>query len=985
MTSLDPPSATHSRRIRALFDAACDLPRSDWMARLQSLSATDAEQEEVLALLERDLKRTPQGSRTPDPLQMPVAGVLARMAAQDIEPGDRLGPWRVGEKLGEGGMGQVFRATREDGQFTQTAALKILTGLPTGEALERLHRERQILASLSHPNIARLIDGGTTPRGRPYLVMDLVEGEDIEMYCKHKRPDLATRVALLRQICLAVAYAHQRLTLHCDLKPSNIMVDKAGRPILLDFGIAQLTTATDATGAPGAQATPVAFTPRFSSPEQQEGKPLTTAADVYSLGRLLGDLTFKLGAPLQQAELTAIVDCATAKDPQQRYLGPEALADDLQRFLDRMPLAAMPRSTSYIAQKFLQRRWGAVGAVTAFVLVAAILAMSALAQRDRALLAEAQARAELDKTRAAEGAARRERDRAQASETRAIAGEREAAHASELAESERDRARRAGTLAQSEARRAMSAEATALREAKQSAAVRDFLIALFTDMDHAAHGARQLSAYDLLEQGRQRADQELAAQPELHAAILMILARVYERTGDLRQAKNLFQATVDVERKIGTRPLIEADALMHLALVQANDRAHAAAEAPARASLALRLKHAGENELPTAESHSTLALTLSGLQKHTEAREHMSKALAIRERVLGPMDREVAFALHNLGQIQAQAGEYDAGIASYRRSIAIKRAVLDPKHASIANSIEGLGQTLRRAGRLAEAEPHLLEAYKLQREINGPASGRFASAADSLANLLHDMGRVQEARGYYKEAVSALEKTQENAVSVRAALYLNNLASAQEDLCKYEDAERHYRRSIEIRRKHMQRDDPAVLRTESNLGRSLVRAGKYAEAQAVLAPVVQLRARALPADHGDLIDTRLAILESEVRLEQRDRAMATWMALAPMETKLTGARKLNFLRAAAAYRTSIGDTVGAQGLLKLRWDAQATLSGAMHNGTLLAQLDYAETLARTAPADAARIAATLRETLAKSSPQACGIPARIDRLTAPSK
>ncbi|MBL8513960.1 MAG: serine/threonine protein kinase, partial [Betaproteobacteria bacterium] len=416
-------SPEHHRRIRALFDAACDLPRDEWAARLESLGATEDEKTEVLTLLERDLKRTPQGPRTPDPLSNPVAGVLARMAAQDIEPGDRLGPWRVGAKLGEGGMGQVFRATREDGQFTQTAALKILSGLPTGEALERLHRERQILASLSHPNIARLIDGGTTPRGRPYLVMDLVDGEDIETYCKTRQPDLPTRVALMRDIGLAVAYAHQRLTLHCDLKPSNIMVDKAGRPILLDFGIAQWTTATDATGA---FATPVAFTPRFSSPEQQAGQPLTTAADVYSLGRLLEDTTRGLGTALQRRELAAIVNCATAKDPRERYRGPEALADDLQRFLDRMPLQALPPSTAYVAQKFLQRRWGALGAVAAFVLMAALLTFSALTQRDRAVLAESAARAELEKTLKAEAAARLARDKAQASEARAIAGEHQA-------------------------------------------------------------------------------------------------------------------------------------------------------------------------------------------------------------------------------------------------------------------------------------------------------------------------------------------------------------------------------------------------------------------------------------------------------------------------------------------------------------------------------------------------------------------------------
>ncbi|MBL8514004.1 MAG: tetratricopeptide repeat protein, partial [Betaproteobacteria bacterium] len=570
-------------------------------------------------------------------------------------------------------------------------------------------------------------------------------------------------------------------------------------------------------------------------------------------------------------------------------------------------------------------------------------------------------------------------------EARAIAGEHQAESATRVAESERDNARRAGTLAQSEARRAVNAEAKALLEAQQAGAVRDFLVALFTDMDHAQQGARQLSAYDLLEQGRTRADKELASQPKLHATILMILARVYERTGDLRQAKNLFQATVEVERKLGTRPLIEADALMHLALVQANDRAHAAAEGPARASLALRLKHAGADALVTAESHSTLALTLSGLQRHAEAREHMQKALTIRETILGPKDAEVAFALHNLGQIQAQAGQYEDGIASYRRSIDIKRVALRPNHPSVAGSIEGLGQTLRRAGRLAEAEPHLTEAYKLQREINGPESGRFASAADSLGNLLHDMGRFAEARRYYQEAVSALEKSPQNATSVRAALYLNNLASAHDDLCEYDTAQRHYQKSIEIRKIHLKREDPGVLRAENNLGRSLNRAGKLLEARMALQPVLEIRAKSLPVDHVDLIDTRIALLESEIGLGQRERAAAGWSVLSPIEPSLTGARKFEFQRVAALFRAMNGDAPGAQRLLKSRWDAMAGAQGATHVSTLRAQLDYAEALARSAPDEAARIATPLRESLALRAPQACGVKARVERLAQAAK
>jgi eukaryotic-like serine/threonine-protein kinase len=979
MTSADTPSsgAPDPSRVRLLFDASCDLPAAQWDAVFAAHDANAAERRATVALLERDRGTPSPNTRARDFLLSPVASVLGRMASQDVRPGDRLGPWRVGEKIGEGGMGQVFRASREDGQFTQIAALKVLSGLPTGEALDRLALERQVLAALSHPNIARLIDGGTTPKGRPYLVMDFIDGEDIESYCVRVRPGLRQRVALLREICLAVAYAHQHLTLHCDLKPSNIIVDKTGRPVLLDFGIAQLVTTSDTAGAP---ATPAGFTPRFSSPEQQAGAPLTTATDVYSLGQLIEHVVLDAAHALERDELMAVVTRATARLPAERYRNPDALAEELQRFLDRIPLEARPDRMGYVARKLLQRRWGSVAVALAFSLTAAALTASALWQRDRAMVAEAAARAELERTRIAEGNARRERDRAQGSETRAIAREREAENAREQAQSERDKARRAEIRAQSETQRAIQAEASALLEAQKVGAVRDFLVSLFSDMNQSPQGARKLLASDLLEQGRQRAEKELSGQPELNATMLLTLARIYERIGDLRQARALYSATVDAERKLGGRPLIEAEALARLALVLSNDGAHKTAEPHAREALALRIRHAGEDSLQAADSHSILALTLSGLGNHQDAQDHASRSLTIRERTLGPDAEAVAAAHHNLGQVQAQAGQFDASIESYRRALKIKQALFGDRHANTLSSVEGLGQTLRRAKRLAEAEPLLVEAVNMQRELNGSDSSRFAAAADSLANLLHDMGRVREARNYYQQALAVMELTPENATSLRAAFYANNLANALEDLCEYAAAEMLYRKSIAIREKHWKREDPGVVRARANLGRALNRGGKSGEAAEVFADVLAVREQSLPAGHLETLDARLGLLESLVKQGDTTRARAAWPTIAKAAESLSGPRLANFQRIAALFHAASGDDQRAGALLKARWDAAAASGGADNPSTLAAKLDYAEVLAHKSPLEAAQLVAGLGATLGARSPAACSTASRISRV-----
>lgn len=355
-------------QVRALFDAVCDLDEPLRRARLHELSNDADAIAKVLALLDRTEMNVWQ-------IVEPALKSLATSGGE-VQVGDCLGNWTLVSEIGHGGMGTVYRAQRNDGHFEQIAAIKLLLGIPSSEALERLAQERQILARLSHPNIARLLDGGATPSGQPYIVMDYVEGVPIDDYLRQHGLALPELLRLLIAVADGVSFAHQRLIVHCDLKPGNILVDAQGRPVLLDFGIASLI---DDRGLP--VATPddrpsLAFTPGYASPEQRAGGEVSTATDVYGLGRVLWHLLQSGRAAVSPRPTTdswdalavddpgnvavpralrAIVKRATANDPAHRYISVSAFADDLRRFLERQPVAAMGAQRGYLLACYLRR------------------------------------------------------------------------------------------------------------------------------------------------------------------------------------------------------------------------------------------------------------------------------------------------------------------------------------------------------------------------------------------------------------------------------------------------------------------------------------------------------------------------------------------------------------------------------------------------------------------------------------------------------
>lgn len=374
-------AAPSYHQIKQLFNAVCDLPSSAAQrAALQALGADAATQAQVLAML------APAGGVTR--FSGAVAQTTANWQGAPLRPGDRLGPWTLLRPLGEGGMGRVFLAERSDGHYQQQVAIKLLLGWSGPAALARLTAERQLLARMNHAHIAKLLDGGSTPAGQPYLVMEYAEGDTIDAWCEHHHLALAARLALFQTVCDGVAHAHRHLVIHCDIKPANVLVNAEGRAMLLDFGIAQLQV----QGQQGQGDAALAMTPHYASPEQAAGQAPGMASDIFSLGRLLAELVRPVAASHRRGpELAAVVAKATATDPEQRHDSVGALQRDLQRLLAHQPVSALQDKRAYVWRKGLRRHWPWALAAVAVVALTAGLGLALVHQLELAHAATSRA------------------------------------------------------------------------------------------------------------------------------------------------------------------------------------------------------------------------------------------------------------------------------------------------------------------------------------------------------------------------------------------------------------------------------------------------------------------------------------------------------------------------------------------------------------------------------------------------------------------
>jgi len=655
-----------------------------------------------------------------------------------------VGPYRLVEEVGRGGMGTVWLAERADGQFEQRVALKLIKrGMDSDEILSRFLRERQILARLEHPNIGRLLDGGMSDEGRPYFVMEFVRGIPITRYCAGRNLTIEARLRLFVLACRAVQYAHRQLVVHRDIKPANVLLTETGEVKLLDFGVARLLSPSESEGPPTApDSARGPMTPEYASPEQLAGKPVTTASDVFQLGLLLHEvLTGK--RPFSpdkhdwrrerrlRGDLEAITLRALDPDPEQRYPSAEALAEDVERHLAHAPIRFGAGGWWYSTTKFVRRHRLRLAAVALVLTVGLGLTAAYLARL------------------------RTERDRAQ----------REAAKAAE----------HAATLGR-----------------------------MFRGWSPDASDRGKVSAEMLLEDAARRARIELANQPELLAATLSMVGDLQAGIGRMGSADSLLTQALAIQETLGKPNRDLAATLARRGSLLLESGRVVEAEAALRRALEFYLLAVGPGGVEVVETQRTLARVLWQLQRLPEAEGLLRQGLAALRDDQALVRTEVT---SELGYVLFMEARYAEAVELLRPALAEQRRTFGVLHLSTLNTMRFLASALRGPASLPEAEALDREALVIARALYGEDHRSTSASFGHLAVLLERKGDFVAADSFARAAVAQkLRLFGEN--SDEAALMLRTLGGIRLALGDRVEAEQWLRRARRAFRRVFPRGHP---------------------------------------------------------------------------------------------------------------------------------------------------------------------------------
>ncbi len=768
-----------------------------------------------------------------------------------LAPGSLCGPYRLLGPLAKGGMGEVFLAERADGSFSQRVAIKVMRpGIGSADLVDRFQLERELLARLTHPAVVPLLDGGTTAEGRPYLVLQYVEGLPITTHCVAHGLDRRQTLRLFRALCLAVQYAHANLVVHRDLKPSNILVSADGDVRLLDFGIAKLLAGRPSTLA-ATRADLAPMTPERAAPEQRRGEPITTATDVWALGLLLHELLLgelppgalsgeidlsRLAGRLGDRDLAAIVGRALEGEPAQRYPSAGELANDIERWLAHEPVRARSRSWGYRFQRFLARHRAAV-------LVAAVASAVVLA----------------------------------------LAG-----------------------LSAFQGWRAAEASALAAREGDKAGRVLDLLVELLGTADPAAGAQRStIEVEGLLAQGEKRAA-ALGGQPEIQARLRQTIGRIYLERGQVRQAEELLAAALTTE---SARLPADDPGLVELRFDHA--RALHAAGKVAEAAGALRTLLAQLEADPSADPilHAHVLAALGGQQIGAEAERLAREAVALLRAAPGADPTDVAGALTVLASQRMFAGDEAEATSLFREAYELQRAAWGEEHPAVLATRSNLANRLRDpVARAAEHE----KVLALRRLVLGEHSQAVATSWGYLGLARAEQGDWAAAEAAFRRALTTWEAVVEPGHG-RLAAARRNLAWALARQGSEAAALSHYA-ALAAGLGQPRGDLRASALYAAERAAELGRAGRgreaSAQAEAVLAATAadaarHARSRALAAAAAGLV--RLSAGEVEAARSDLAAAVAAAAALPAASLELAELRAA-FGRALAAA----GDPAGAR-------------------------------------------------------------------------
>ncbi len=758
-----------------------------------------------------------------DRLEQEALPALARSALGDGEDplaeGTRLGAWSILGELSRGGMGTVYLAERSDGEFEQRAALKVLhRGLDTDEIVERFRRERQILASLTHRSIARLLDGGATADGRPYLVMELVEGRPIDEHCDAQTLDLHARLQLFLEVADAVEHAHSRLVVHRDLKPSNILVTADGAVKLLDFGIAALLSGDGDLQLTEAGVRPL--TPAFAAPEQLRGESVTTATDVYQLGLLLYQLLAGVVPPTDQraardtlpappsdalasapgiapesravmrrlrrqlrGDLDAVVLHALRPEPEQRYASVTAFAQDVRRWLVARPVAARRGSRSYRARKFVARNRVPLVVTVVFALFFAGYVVTLARERNRARI-----------------------------------------------------------------------------EAAKAHQVTQLLTGMFASANPNQARGEAVTVREALDMGVERIAADLTGQPEVQAELLSAVGRVYDSLGLYRQAADALGHAVELRRGGPVNAALIDDLRTFGRLQLRWD---------AEAGLALLREALEKAEATLPDDDPLLASVLVDLGTNAPGGEVLlDRALALLRRSPHDVREILAQALTSRAYALPSRGRVEEAAAYHREALAIRRELYTDEHISVATSMADLGLVLERVDPVAFDTLHE-RAIALMDRLVGRYHGLTLTILNNYAGGFRDRGEFARAEPVYREVLARRREAYPNE-DFQLMYPMHGLGWVLAEQGKTEEAEPLLREVLATVTARLGSDHRVTSLARSTLGRCLTIAGRYAEAEPLLQEAYDFYARNgdPEPDTNQTLERIIALYEAWGRPEQ---------------------------------------------------------------------------------------------------------------------
>ncbi|MET0660416.1 MAG: serine/threonine-protein kinase [Steroidobacteraceae bacterium] len=861
-------SDAHWDRLQDLFSRALELPpeqRTDFI----TCECPDEPElaAEVIGLLACD---DGSGSGT-SPLTNAMKRVIddASHERRLALIGRMVAAYRITGLIGYGGVGTVYLGERADERYSAKVAIKVVDSAALHPDLGlRFRAERQILANLDHPNIARLIDAGETEDAHPYLVMEYVEGRTVDVYCDQQQLSIDERLHLFMRLCAAVHYAHQHLVIHRDLKPANVVVSADGLPKLLDFGIAKLL-ATDDTAPAGVALTRVndrLLTPRYASPEQILGLPVTTATDVYSLGTLLYELLTgmhpfshfpspsnlelerlisrsdpqspsvavqtiietsaggshqnlarlaaarQLGAQRLAHRLTGDLDAicmqALRKEPQHRYASAEQLANDIRRHLAHRPVIARQRTWLYRSECFVRRHVLGVAAAVVSLAILLAFAVATSVQAERIAI-------------------------------------------------ERDRA---------------------AQEQSRAEAISTFMLDVFGTTDRGTAHEKEVTARELLDEAARRIDRDLAQQPEVQVRLLEAMGLSYRRQGYYAPAVVYLDRALQLRRRLpGTDDVVLAGTLLELAIARRETGELDSARTDLLVAADL-LKTANQR------AHALRARVLAALgrvelerSEQRSAENYLAESVRLM-RAGNPPVFELVDVLRDLGAAQWWDGDSVAGEKTLREAVAVSRAHLSPLHPSrIAAEFE-LGEFLsrRRSDADAESIAILTSVLQARRTLYGSTHSEIAHTLSALAEIHSRRGQGRQAEQLMRE-VLAIQLQELGPDHYLVGYEHTSLGVVLLARGKNAEAEREMRTSLSIYARSLPADHQYVATTEHVLGEALIAQGRYAEAERVLIGARDRWVRANAA-HWRIARTESALGEAayrQHRLAEGERLLLT--------------------------------------------------------------------------------------------------------------